>query len=69
MVADTKHAVTLRTKAGNGILIHVGLDTVQLGGKYFDVHVKEGQELKRETASWMWILKKSPGKGMTPLYV
>lgn len=47
MVADTKHAVTLRTKAGNGILIHVGLDTVQLGGKYFDVHVKVGQELKK----------------------
>ena len=43
---DTKHAVGLRTKAGNGLLIHVGIDTVQLGGKYFDVHVTEGQELK-----------------------
>ena len=46
MVMDTKHAVGLRTKAGNGLLIHVGIDTVQLGGKYFDVHVTEGQELK-----------------------
>ena len=25
----------------------MGLDTVQLGGKYFDVHVKVGQELKK----------------------
>ena len=46
MVMDTKHAVGLRTKAGNGLLIHVGIDTVQLGGKYFDVYVTEGQELK-----------------------
>lgn len=46
MVMDTKHAVGLRTKAGNGLLIHVGIDTVQLGGKYFDVHVTEGQNLK-----------------------
>lgn len=46
MVMDTKHAVGLRTKTGNGLLIHVGIDTVQLGGKYFDVHVTEGQELK-----------------------
>ena len=46
MVMDTKHAVGLRTKAGNGLLIHVGIDTVQLGGKYFNVHVTEGQELK-----------------------
>ena len=46
MVMDTKHAVGLRTKAGNGLLIHVGIDTVQLGGKYFDVHVTAGQELK-----------------------
>ena len=46
MVMDTKHAVGLRTKAGNGLLIHVGIDTVQLEGKYFDVHVTEGQKLK-----------------------
>ena len=46
MVMDTKHAVGLRTKAGSGLLIHVGIDTVKLGGKYFDVHVTEGQNLK-----------------------
>ena len=46
MIMDTKHAVGLRTKAGNGLLLHVGIDTVQLGGKYFQVHVTEGQSLK-----------------------
>ena len=47
MVMDTKHAVGLRTKGGNGLLIHVGIDTVNLQGKYFDVQVSEGQELKK----------------------
>lgn len=47
MVMDTKHAVGLRTNAGNGILIHVGIDTVNLGGRYFDVHVKDGQALRK----------------------
>lgn len=47
MVMDTKHAVGLRTKGGNGLLIHVGIDTVNLQGKYFDAHVREGQELKK----------------------
>ena len=42
MVMDTKHAVGLRTAAGNGLLIHVGIDTVNLQGKYFDVHVSDG---------------------------
>ena len=47
MVMDTKHAVGLRTKGGNGLLIHVGIDTVNLQGKYFNVLVSEGQELKK----------------------
>lgn len=47
MVMDRKHAVGLRTKGGNGLLIHVGIDTVNLQGKYFDAHVREGQELKK----------------------
>ena len=47
MVADTCHAVALRTKAGHGILLHVGIDTVHLEGKYFDVHVTAGQTVKK----------------------
>ncbi len=47
MVMDTKHAVGLRTKGGSGILIHVGIDTVNLQGKYFQVHVSDGQALKK----------------------
>jgi phosphocarrier protein FPr/phosphocarrier protein len=40
------HAVTLRSLFGAEILIHVGLETVALGGEGFIVHVIEGQSVK-----------------------
>ena len=46
-VFDTKHAVSLISKEGSEILLHIGIDTVQLGGKFFETHVKDGQEVKK----------------------
>lgn len=46
MVADTKHAVGLVSKDGIEVLIHVGLDTVELNGKGFEVKTEEGKEVK-----------------------
>lgn len=42
MVFRTKHAMAVRSKSGMEIMIHFGIETVQLNGKYFDVKVKEG---------------------------
>ncbi len=47
MVFATKHAIGLKSNNGCEVLIHIGLDTVKLEGKYFDVLVKEGQEIKK----------------------
>jgi len=44
---DTKHAVGLTTPEGVEILIHVGLDTVELNGQYFDYKIKDGDEVKK----------------------
>lgn len=44
---DTKHAVNLVSKEGCEILLHIGIDTVKLGGKFFEAHVTNGQEIKR----------------------
>jgi glucose-specific phosphotransferase system IIA component len=41
-VHGTRHAVTLRADNGAEILMHVGLETVGLGGEGFEVHVKDG---------------------------
>lgn len=45
MIADTKHAVGLVSKDGIEVLIHVGLDTVGLNGKGFDVKTEVGKEV------------------------
>ena len=45
-VAETLHAYGLRTAEGLELLIHVGLDTVKLKGSCFQVHVKEGEQVK-----------------------
>ena len=42
-VFPTKHALGLVTEAGLEVLVHIGLDTVSLEGKPFDVKVSEGQ--------------------------
>ena len=42
-VFPTKHALGLLTEAGLEVLVHIGLDTVSLEGKPFEVHVAEGQ--------------------------
>lgn len=44
MVAPTKHAIGLRSDTGVEVLVHIGLDTVKLEGKPFDVKVKEGDK-------------------------
>src|SRR6266478_3480096 len=36
------HAVSIRTAEGIDVLIHVGIDTVQLGGRGFDAQVRPG---------------------------
>lgn len=43
----TGHAYGLKSTDGTEILIHIGMDTVQLDGKGFDVKVEAGQKIKQ----------------------
>lgn len=47
VVMDTKHAIGITSNNGIEILIHVGMDTVQLNGKYYQTHVKIDDEVKK----------------------
>lgn len=45
-VMDSHHAVGFTTDSGVELLVHVGLNTVELEGKYFQCPVQEGQKCK-----------------------
>ena len=47
MMFDTGHAVSMTTESGIEILVHVGLETVGLEGKPFDVKVASGDKVKK----------------------
>ena len=42
----TKHAIGLHLENGVDLLIHIGLDTVNLKGRYFTSHVQQGEVVK-----------------------
>ncbi|HEM2700084.1 TPA: PTS glucose transporter subunit IIA [Streptococcus suis] len=46
MVFETKHAIGLRSDNGVEVLVHIGLDTVNLKGEHFNVRIKEGDTIE-----------------------
>lgn len=46
-IFPTGHALALHTQEGMDVLIHIGLDTVKLDGRYFDVKASVGQVVKK----------------------
>lgn len=71
-VMDSKHAVALVSDEGLEILIHVGLETVELQGKYFTSHVENGTKVKEGDLLLEFDLnaiKKAGYKTVTPVIV
>ncbi|MGQ2376410.1 PTS beta-glucoside transporter subunit IIBCA [Companilactobacillus zhachilii] len=67
MVFDTKHALGIKTDSGAEVLFHIGLDTVQLNGKYFDVKVDKGQRVKKGDLLETFDLEKIKEAGFNPI--
>ena len=66
VVAETKHAYAIVAEDGTEILIHIGLETVNLQGKGFEALVKPGDKVQIGTP--LCKVDESLVKGETPLY-
>jgi PTS system sucrose-specific IIC component len=62
-VFEKKHAICLVSDAGEEILIHIGIDTVNLNGEHFTAHVKDGDKVKAGQLLIEFDLKKIGEKG------
>lgn len=70
-VFPTKHAIGMVTEDGIEVLVHMGLDTVQMTDQAFDVFVKEGDHIEQGTkiAEADWEKVRAAGKGTTVVIV
>lgn len=69
---DTLHAIAIESEEGLELLIHIGLDTVKLGGKYFKAHIKVGDNVDVGTPLVDFDIEKIKKEGydiITPIIV
>lgn len=66
LLMDTGHAVAMKSDQGVEILVHMGLDTVEMHGDPFTIHVKEGR-VKKGTLILEADLEQIRRKGYDPI--
>ncbi len=68
-IAPTGHAMTFTASDGKKILVHVGIDTVQLGGRGFRIFVQEGSAVARDDVVMEADLDVIRGAGLSPIVI
>lgn len=69
MVASTLHAFSIRANTGDEVLVHVGIDTVSLGGEGFDCLVKPGDRVEADQPVMHVDLDKIRAAGLSTIVV
>ncbi|MCX8722480.1 MULTISPECIES: PTS sugar transporter subunit IIA [Lactobacillus] len=65
-IFSTKHAISLTTDSGLEVLLHLGIDTVELNGKPFNILVKKDQAIKAGDLLGAMDLKQIMAAGKSP---
>ena len=68
-IAETKHAVTISDETGKSVLIHVGIDTVSLGGKPYTIYGKVGDRVKEGQKIMEADLDMIRSAGLSPMVI
>ena len=68
-VYKTGHAYTILTDDGLDVLIHLGIDTVELDGKYFEKNVSIGETIKKGELLVVADVEKIMEEGFDPVCV
>ncbi|ARP50824.1 hypothetical protein B6259_08060 [Ruminococcaceae bacterium CPB6] len=66
-IASTLHAICMESDDGLDILIHLGLDTVNLKGRGFQCHVQTGQHVKAGTLLMEMDVEQIRSAGLNPV--
>ncbi|MGZ7444988.1 beta-glucoside-specific PTS transporter subunit IIABC [Paenibacillus sp. TH7-28] len=69
VIYSRNHAIAMSTANGIEMLFHVGIDTVQLRGKYFEPQVKAGDEVKAGDLLLKFDLEKIIEEGYDPVTI
>ena len=69
MVFETGHAMAMTTEGGAQVLFHVGIDTVNLNGKYFEPKVKVGDLVKKGAELLHFNLEKIVDEKFDPITI
>ncbi|WP_238882004.1 beta-glucoside-specific PTS transporter subunit IIABC [Clostridium sp. YIM B02551] len=67
MIFETKHSLAMKSEDGTEILFHIGLDTVNLKGKYFNPEVPVGRNVKQGDLLLSFDLDKIVAEGFDPV--
>lgn len=66
VVFPTKHAYGIRTESGIELLIHIGVDTVNLNGQHFESFVTQGQKIRKGDKLAVYEVDKIKEAGFDP---
>lgn len=61
------HALGITSKSGMEIILHIGIDTVELNGEGFIIHVKSNQFVKRSDLLISFNIERIKSKGYSPI--